>query len=639
MEEKKIKIFATYKNKNKIIKSDIIEPIQTGRAISEEIFEEMIGDDTGENISKENLKYNELSAQYWAWKNYETIGNPDYIGFMHYRRHFIFNQNYKPEVLNKRFQYGYSAYLVESIDDNYLNSIQLENKYIQETLKDTDIIVIKKANSKYLKCKNGREDFQKNCFDSHVEDYDKCMQLIQELHPEYTEEIQELVKEPYRYFYNMFIMKKEDFFEYSEFLFSILNEIDKRIDTTHYSPNALRLLGYMGEFILSLYVFKLYKTKTKRIKELYSTFVLDTSDNSLEITPAFKENNHAISMSSSNQYVPYLSTCLESLKVNCNKTQNYDIIIFERNITEQNKNILKQQIEDTNISLRFINPTPLLKNYNLKFHANYNLECYFRLVAPVILKNYDKVLFTDVDLLFVNDPAVIFNEDITNYPLAACQDFMMGSFINNRKDKSNWKEYLQKDLGLNDVYKYFNTGVMLFNIDYFNKNNYTKKILELVSKKHYRILEQDGLNAFFKDNIKYIDTAWNYPVENAIYKNITKLMPNSFYEQYQKDKKHPNIIHWAGGIKPWTNPDEEYAYIWWDYARKTPFYEESLKRMCNPNLSETLKNIFQYKKNILRYWKYKLLRNFVFGSTKERYITKKQIYKNKIMHAKALVKG
>ena len=51
----------------------------------------MIGDNTGDNISKLNSHYCELTAMYWAWKNMDKLNNPDYIGFMHYRRLFNFN--------------------------------------------------------------------------------------------------------------------------------------------------------------------------------------------------------------------------------------------------------------------------------------------------------------------------------------------------------------------------------------------------------------------------------------------------------------------------------------------------------------------------------------------------------------------
>ncbi|EAQ58275.1 putative glycosyl transferase [Campylobacter jejuni subsp. jejuni 260.94] len=52
--------------------------------------ENTIGDDTGDNISDKNRFINEFSAIYWAWKNYNQLENPDYIGFMHYRRLFYF---------------------------------------------------------------------------------------------------------------------------------------------------------------------------------------------------------------------------------------------------------------------------------------------------------------------------------------------------------------------------------------------------------------------------------------------------------------------------------------------------------------------------------------------------------------------
>ena len=43
-------------------------------------------DNTGENISELNPLLNEMTAVYWFWKNYRPL--PDYVGFNHYRRLF-----------------------------------------------------------------------------------------------------------------------------------------------------------------------------------------------------------------------------------------------------------------------------------------------------------------------------------------------------------------------------------------------------------------------------------------------------------------------------------------------------------------------------------------------------------------------
>jgi len=100
-ENPKVKILIAYHKDTYRFKSDILTPIHVGRAIADKKtkkqLSDIIGDDTGDNISKKNPHYCELTALYWAWKNYDKLDNPDYIGFMHYRRHLIFNTQSKLE--------------------------------------------------------------------------------------------------------------------------------------------------------------------------------------------------------------------------------------------------------------------------------------------------------------------------------------------------------------------------------------------------------------------------------------------------------------------------------------------------------------------------------------------------------------
>lgn len=50
-----------------------------------------------------------------------------------------------------------------------------------------------------------------------------------------------------------------------------------------------------------------------------------------------------------------------------------------------------------------------------------------------------------------------------------------------------------------------------------------------------------------------------------------------------------------------------------------------------------VKNIVNYKQNKFKYWQYKLLCNFVFGKTRDKYFEKKKLYKEKLNCAKEFI--
>ncbi|WP_086244790.1 DUF4422 domain-containing protein [Campylobacter devanensis] len=99
-----VKILIAYHKPAPLIKSDIFVPIHVGRSVAKEaskdgvisdedlkwLKDNMIRDDTGNNISYLNRSFCELTAIYWAWKNYDKLENPDYIGLCHYRHFFQF---------------------------------------------------------------------------------------------------------------------------------------------------------------------------------------------------------------------------------------------------------------------------------------------------------------------------------------------------------------------------------------------------------------------------------------------------------------------------------------------------------------------------------------------------------------------
>ncbi len=264
-----IKIYLSYHDRHKLLKSDVLTPIQTGCAVAEELFEGMLRDDLGENISTENDKYNELTAQYWVWKNYEAAGNPEYVGFMHYRRHFVFDdceENPKAVWLP-----GGHIYHVPWVTPTYMKHVR--DELIMQRVAGQDCVALKPYDVRNLGRQTVREQY--TCIPGQQgEWFDLLLEAVRRLYPDYAAAADKLEQSSVQYLCNMFIMRRELFFEYSEFCFRILAEVDRQVDSTQLRAAAKRFLGYLGEFCLTLYLFHIQERDKAKILELNGAYLL-----------------------------------------------------------------------------------------------------------------------------------------------------------------------------------------------------------------------------------------------------------------------------------------------------------------------------------------------------------------------------
>ena len=368
-------------------------------------------------------------------------------------------------------------------------------------------------------------------------------------------------------------------------------------------------------------------------------------ENITPLNTVFKDNFIPVTFSSSNYFAPYLGVTMKSIINKCDKNFNYDFVVFTKDMDDLNKKMLSKICDQKNISLRFINLSNIFDKLNLYTPGHVTIETYFRLVIPEYMKNYKKVLFLDSDLLVKDDIKELYEYDLANYALAACEECLMSALLGIHGDSA--KKYMTEKLHLKDIDKYFQAGVMVLNIEQFNINNYCEKLLNMVNSYDYNIVDQDAMNELLDDKVLWLPNEWNFPPQQKHMKELKYIENMSKYIRHKYlSVKNPKVIHFADRGKPWFDPTEEFAQEWWELARQTPYYEEIVKRMCEnaikPNLEATnhhfssvICDLEHWHKNVLSYWKYKVLRNFSFGKTKEKYIQKKYIYKQKIWNAKA----
>jgi hypothetical protein len=205
----KLKIYVACHKPGSVRQDDIYTPIHVGRAISKykEEMADMIGDDTGDNISEKNPQYCELTAQYWAWKN---LHNVEYVGFCHYRRFF----DIKTEDIEMMLR-GKDAIVIEMLLDHPL-------------WREIPHFIT-------------------------VEDMTIMLMVLKKKYPEYEETLLKYLNGYTLYAKNMLICKKELFDQYAEWLFDVLFECEKYIKPSPYTRGR-RALAYMGEYLLPVYI-------------------------------------------------------------------------------------------------------------------------------------------------------------------------------------------------------------------------------------------------------------------------------------------------------------------------------------------------------------------------------------------------
>ncbi|MBP3597209.1 MAG: DUF4422 domain-containing protein [Clostridia bacterium] len=230
---KNIKIIVATHQKYQMPKDTMYLPIHVGAEGNDNIGYKK--DNIGENISIKNPYFCELTGLYWAWKNLDA----EYIGLTHYRRHFTVN-NKIPNNEEDKFK------------------IVLSQNELEKKLKKTDIILPKKR--KYF-IETLYSHYKHTMY---VEPLDETRKIIAERCPKYLKEFDKLKTRTSSHMFNMFIMKKEYFDRYSEWLFDILFELEKRVDVKKYEKFHARFFGRISELLLDIWI----KTNDLKYEEI-----------------------------------------------------------------------------------------------------------------------------------------------------------------------------------------------------------------------------------------------------------------------------------------------------------------------------------------------------------------------------------
>lgn len=224
-------LVACHKADPNIRKDSVYMPVQVGKALHPDLDLGFRSDNEGENISDKNGTYCELTAIYWAWKN---LKDADYVGLAHYRRYFSFDSSEFRDII--------------AVPSNSSKIPADDEDKIRKALDKAEIIVANKVTFPY----RAAYDYP---LGHHGDDFKTLFEIIKEKYPQYLPAFDKVfLHGNHLSLYNMFITRRDIFDQYCEFLFTVLGEAEKRINTRDYNPYQKRLLGFLAERLLNVFI-------------------------------------------------------------------------------------------------------------------------------------------------------------------------------------------------------------------------------------------------------------------------------------------------------------------------------------------------------------------------------------------------
>lgn len=371
---------------------------------------------------------------------------------------------------------------------------------------------------------------------------------------------------------------------YNEYFHSLLNSLNilfNKFEDDNIERYVIYNLSNFDIFIKKIDFFKTLNSSVSKLQMVNPKLkmLINFCAESEYLKGYNKKSIIPIVFATNDNYAPFLSVAIESLKESAKQDNFYDIYIFNSGLSLLTQYKLKQS-EENNIHIRFVDVSSLIKTNSLYERDYFSVEMYYRLLIAEILFYYNKVIYLDCDIVVLHDVADLYKIDLENYVLGV---------VNDKVFSSAQKDYVNNGIGIGEE-NYFNSGILLIDTKKFIELTIKEKCFEVLSRyKKLSCPDQDALNISCQGKVLYLTDSWNFQNGRGSY---------TFEDRY--NKVH-NIIHYTSAKKPWNTKVIELGEYFWKYARNTIFYEEILSDyiLKTTNLQQITNNKNKQETNTL----------------------------------------
>lgn len=277
-------------------------------------------------------------------------------------------------------------------------------------------------------------------------------------------------------------------------------------------------------------------------------------------------------------YVIQSAVAFYSLMKYANPKYLYKFYILHSDISDEQQNMLNETIKEfKNCELNFINMEHKFEKEWKECYSgdHFSKEVMYKLLTASIFPEYDKIVVSDVDVVFLGDisPAyfAIDEKKDKEYIAGVKPIGKVKNYLQNYIDKWSQDEI--------DILGETCGGFLVMNLKRIREENVEERFLKSLKDNSHRLnqMEQDILNIVCEGKIKHLPLnyvacsyMWDYYKTDKDYKTDV----NYSEEEIRDAMTSPVQLHYATSIKPWKNVDCTLSATWFSYLAKTPFAQE-----------------------------------------------------------------
>ncbi|CRF33641.1 lipopolysaccharide 1,2-glucosyltransferase [Brachyspira suanatina] len=256
-----------------------------------------------------------------------------------------------------------------------------------------------------------------------------------------------------------------------------------------------------------------------------------------------------ICFASDNNYAPYMGTAIASVLKNSLEDEKITFHLIDGGITKENKDKILSLKSIKDCEIKFY--TPDIERYNdwfekTKYKMYYSPATFYRISIPSLIKNVDKILYLDCDIIVTKSLRELFLMDLENYY----------AFVVLHKAIMEDEVEFYGDL--------FCAGFLMINNKLWKENNIEQKCIEYYENNYENCFnDQDVLNEILKNKVKYLPEKWLFFADKRYHYEDPKL-------------EDVIIIHHLGLVKPWEENCHGSLLIdeYWKYYQYTPWFRD-----------------------------------------------------------------